>query len=182
MKHTFIITAMLSLLHFYAQAQTKPILLRDLNSIAQQLTEEQLARLINYGNKLILEPKEEKSTQHRTPKADVFWSNSKYTMSNITRGDILFLPFKYLNTSSTPYEIKDIKSSCGCVTVKKPTEPLLKNETSTLMLHVDTNLIKNSAPVTVLVYDNSSPSGKSYLFIEANIIEPTTASNPVNEK
>ena len=170
---------MLSLLHFYAQAQIKTILIQDLDSLAQHLTDEQLARLINYGNKLILEPKEDKKNKAQTPKADVFWSNSRYSVQNITKGDILFLPFKYLNTSDTPYIIKDVKSSCGCITVKKPTEPLQKNETNTLMLHVDTRHIVNSAPVTVLVYDNSSPSGKSYLFIDANIVESATASNPI---
>ncbi len=177
MKHKFIIAAMLSILHFYAHAQTKTILISDLNELAKHLTDEQLARLINYGEKLRMEPRENIKRKPKTPKADVFWSNPRYQLDNVTKGDILFLPFKYINTSSVPYVIKDIKSNCGCVTVKKPDAPLQKNETNTLLLNINTGLIKNDAPITVLIYDNSSPSGKSYLFIDANIMEASTAQN-----
>ncbi len=160
---------------FFAHAQTSNVLRTDLSKIANNLTEEQLARLVNYAVKLQEEPANKKKPKRQAPKANVVWTNSKYELSNITKGDILFLPFKYTNFSNTPYVIDDIKSNCDCVTVQIPTEPLLKNESNTIMLSIDSNKIHNEKGVTILIYDNSSPTGKTYLFVNANILEPATA-------
>lgn len=157
-------------------AQSENSLRNDLKVVARNLSDEQLARLIDYANKLQNEPTERKRKINQKPKAIVVWNNSKYELSNITKGDILFLPFKHTNFSDTPYIIKDIKSNCDCVTVQKPTKPLLKNQSSTLMLSVDTSKITDSNKgVTIMIYDNSSPNGKTYLFVNADILEPPTA-------
>lgn len=175
MKHNPFVLAMLCLAPFLSFAQTSKVLLDDLSEITEHLTEEQLARLINYAVKLQDEPIKKKKRKLQKQKANVVWINSKYELDNITKGDILFLPFKHTNFSDIPYIIDNIQSNCNCVTTQKPTEPLLKNESNTLMLSVDTNKIKKSQGVTILIYDNSSPTGKTYLFVDIDILEPATA-------
>jgi len=159
----------------FVNAQTSKVLHADLKKITQNLTEEQMARLVNYAVKLQDEPAQKKKPKRQEPKANVVWTNSKYELANVTKGDILFLPFKYTNFSNIPYVIDDIKSNCDCVTAQKPTEPLQKDESNTLMLSIDTNKIHNNQGVTILIYDNSSPTGKTYLFVNADILEPATA-------
>ncbi len=169
-----IFIAMLCLAPSFAFSQTEKVLRSDLDKATKNLTDEQLARLINYAFKLQEEPTVKKR-KARKPKAVVVWTNSKYELNNITKGNILFLPFKHTNFSDIPYVIDDIKSNCDCVTVQKPTEPLLKNESYTLMLSIDTNKIKDNKGITILIYDNSSPSGKTYLFVNVDILEQATA-------
>ena len=177
MKLKLFVLALLCLAPIFLFAQTKKILLDDLDQTTQDLTEEQLARLVNYAVKLRDEPIKAKKKNHKLqkPKADVVWINSKYELSNITKGDILFLPFQHTNFSDTPYVIDNIQSNCNCVTAQKPTEPLLKNESYTLMLSIDTGKIQDSKGITILLHDNSSPTGKTYLFVNADILEPATA-------
>ena len=166
---------MLCMVPFFVHAQTHKVLRTDLSQIANQLTEEQLARLVNYALKLQDEPVNKKKRKLEKPKANVVWTNSKYELANVTKGDILFLPFKHTNFSDVPYVIQNIQSNCNCVTTQIPTEPLLKNDSNTLMLSIDTNKIQKDKGVTILIYDNSSPTGKTYLFVNADILEPATA-------
>ena len=166
-------------LPFMGITQTKSLLERDLQKVAAQLTEEQLARLINYAEKLQEEPKEGHTSKKGLKKERpvVFWKNSKYDFGAIDKGTILFLPFKYVNTSKPAYSITGIKSSCGCVTVNLPEDALEKTESNTLTLHVDTQKLEGETHITIIVYDNSAPNGKSYLSINADIIPPVAARN-----
>jgi len=175
MKLKSFVLALLCLAPFLTMAQTSKILLDDLDQVIKNLSEEQLARLINYAAKLQDEPVNKKKKKQNAPKANVVWMNSKYELPNITKGDILFLPFKYTNYSDIPYVMDKIQSNCNCVTTQIPTEPLLRNESNTLMLSIDTGKLTSNQTVTILIYDNSSPTGKTYLFVDADILEPATA-------
>jgi len=177
MKLKSFVFVVLCLAPFFLFAQPQKTMRNDLGKIIENLSDEQLARLVNYAVNLRDEPTtgEKKNRKLQKPKANVVWLNSKYELANITKGDILFLPFKHTNFSDIPYVIDNIQSNCNCVTVQKPSEPLLKNESNTLMLSIDTNKIHNNKAVTVLIYDNSSPTGKTYLFVSADLLEPATA-------
>lgn len=157
-------------LSFASFGQTNNILQADLDDFAKDLSDEQLKRLIDYAQKLYQEPKKGSPIVLRQNKPSVFWQTSKYQLKKVEKGDILFLPFKYINTSDNPYQINTIKSNCDCVSTKVPTQDLLKNESQTLMLHIDTSKLNDHANITIIVYDNSIPRGKNYLFVNIDEI------------
>jgi hypothetical protein len=168
----------LALLPFLGHAQTThQTLVEDLNKATEKLTDEQLARLVNYAAKLQEEPKKNHKKKAKTnSNAAVVWRKAKYNLDVIKKGTVLFLPFQYVNITEIPYNIDNIISNCGCVSVTKPDKPLLKNESNTLMLSIDTNKLNGESSITVLIYDNSERS-KSYLFINLDVQESTTTKN-----
>ena len=67
--------------------------------------------------------------------------------------------FKFKNTGKSPILITSVKATCGCTVAKKPSKPILPNETGTIEVNYDTNRIGEFSK-TITVSSNASEKSK----------------------
>ena len=61
----------------------------------------------------------------------------------ITTGSNGIKIFKFTNVGTSPLEIKEVYSSCGCTIPKKPQETILPGEQGEIQVKYDTNRLGN---------------------------------------
>jgi hypothetical protein len=67
--------------------------------------------------------------------------------------------FKFKNTGKSPILITSVRATCGCTVAKKPSKPILPNETGTIEVNYDTNRI-GAFSKTITVSSNASEKSK----------------------
>ena len=130
-----------------------------------QLDKDLQARTLQYIRLELL--KKQGETDDRTT---VRWAKDTIQIGRVDEGEVYTDSFMVTNTGSRPYIIKDVKATCDCTVMRRPTFPVMPGETAAIRVEFDTRgKIGRSTP-GVVVYDNTRPNGRHIVYLNADVV------------
>jgi len=78
--------------------------------------------------------------------------------------------FLVTNTGAKPYIIKDVKATCDCTVLRRPTYPLMPGETAAIRVEFDPRGKIGKTTPGVVVYDNTRPNGRHIVYLNAEVV------------
>jgi hypothetical protein len=130
-----------------------------------QLDKDLQTRTLQYIRLELL--KKQGETDDRTT---VRWAKDTIQIGRVDEGEVYTDSFMVTNTGSRPYIIKDVKATCDCTVMRRPTFPVMPGETAAIRIEFDTRgKIGRSTP-GVVVYDNTRPNGRHIVYLNADVV------------
>lgn len=130
-----------------------------------QLDKEKQDRSLQYVRLQIL--KKEGETDHRTT---VRWARDTIQLGQIGENDAIIDSFLVTNTGAKPYIIRDVKATCDCTVLRRPTFPLMPGETAAIRVEFDPRGKAGQTTPGVVIYDNTRPNGRHIVYLNANVV------------
>ena len=130
-----------------------------------QLDKEKQDRALQYIRLELLKKLGE--TEDRTT---VRWNRDTIQLGRVEEGESITDSFMVTNTGAKPYLIKDIKTTCDCTVIRRPTYPLMPGETAAVRVEFDTRGKAGQTPPGVVVYDNTAPNGRHIVYLNGEIV------------
>jgi len=100
----------------------------------------------------------------------VRWAKDTLQLGQVYEGDALIDSFQVTNTGSKPYIIKDIKATCDCTVLRRPSYPIMPGETACVRVEFDSRGKVGRTTPGVVVYDNTRPNGRHIVYLNAEVI------------
>lgn len=82
-----------------------------------------------------------KSTNFESVKPHIQFDNVKHDFKTFYQNGDGNWEFKFTNTGKEPLIIQNVHSSCGCTVAKRPSQPILPGQTSSIKVRYDTRRI-----------------------------------------
>jgi hypothetical protein len=100
----------------------------------------------------------------------VRWAVDTIKLGQVGEGEVLIDSFQVTNTGSRPYLIKDVKATCDCTVLRRPTYPVMPGETASIRVEFDTRGKIGQSTPGVVVYDNTRPNGRHIVYLQADVV------------
>lgn len=107
--------------------------------------------------------------ENQWPAAQVVWNRDTIFFPKIPEGNRLIDSFVVRNTGSTPYLVRDVKTTCDCVILKWPDQPVMPGESAVVRVEFDSRGKRGVSTPAVILYDNSLPNKRSILYLRGEI-------------
>jgi hypothetical protein len=91
-------------------------------------------------------------------------------LGKLEEGEILLDSFLVTNTGARPYVIRDVKASCDCTVLRRPTFPLMPGETAAIRVEFDTRGKIGLTTPGIVLFDNSRPNGRQIVYLRAEVL------------
>ena len=139
---------------------------REVTQSYLQLEKDKQERALQYIRLQLLK-KTGTETDDRTT---VRWAKDTLQLGQVYEGDALIDSFQVTNTGSKPYIIKDIKATCDCTVLRRPSYPIMPGETASVRVEFDSRGKVGRTTPGVVVYDNTRPNGRHIVYLNAEIL------------
>ena len=106
---------------------------REVTQSYLQLDKTQQERALQYIRLELL--KKQGEADDRTT---VRWAQDTIQIGSVNEGEVITNSFQVTNTGSNPYIIKDVKATCDCTVLHRPTYPIMPGETAAIRVEFDT--------------------------------------------
>ena len=100
----------------------------------------------------------------------VRWARDTIQIGQVGEGEVVIDSFLVTNTGALPYIIKDVKATCDCTVLRRPTYPVMPGETASVRIEFDTRGKIGRTTPGVVVYDNTRPNGRHILYLNAEVL------------
>ena len=100
----------------------------------------------------------------------VRWDRDTIQIGQVGEGEVVIDSFLVTNTGALPYIIKDVKATCDCTVLRRPTYPVMPGETASVRIEFDTRGKIGRTTPGVVVYDNTRPNGRHILYLNAEVL------------
>jgi len=111
--------------------------------------------------------KKQGETDDRTT---VRWAQDTIQLGQVGESDVITDSFLVTNTGAKPYIIKDVKATCDCTVLRRPTYPLMPGETAAIRVEFDPRGKIGKTTPGVVVYDNTRPNGRHIVYLNAEVV------------
>lgn len=91
-------------------------------------------------------------------------------LGKLEEGEIILDSFMVTNTGARPYVIRDVKASCDCTVLRRPTFPLMPGETAAIRVEFDTRGKIGLTTPGIVLFDNSRPNGRQIVYLRAEVL------------
>lgn len=139
---------------------------REVTQSYLQLEKDKQERALQYIRLQLLK-KTGTETDDRTT---VRWAKDTLQLGQVYEGDALIDSFQVTNTGSRPYIIKDIKATCDCTVLRRPSYPIMPGETASVRVEFDSRGKVGRTTPGVVVYDNTRPNGRHIVYLNAEVL------------
>ncbi len=130
-----------------------------------QLDKEKQDRALQYIRLQLL--KKQGDADDRTT---VRWAQDTIQLGQIGESDAIIDSFLVTNTGAKPYIIKDVKATCDCTVIRRPTYPVMPGETVSIRVLFDPRGKIGRTTPGVVVYDNTRPNGRHIVYLNAEVV------------
>lgn len=97
-----------------------------------------------------------KSTISVSEKPYLIFTKKEYDLGTIDRrNELINLDFKFFNKSKQPIIIKKADVSCGCISVKIPHKPILKNKRGVVKISINTKQLRGYFIKQIFISSNA---------------------------
>lgn len=110
-----------------------------------------------------------KKGENQWPAAQVAWSRDTIFFPKMPEGHRLIDSFIVKNTGSTPYLIRETKTTCDCVILKSPAYPVMPGESAVVRVEFDSRGKRGVSTPAIILYDNSAPNNRTILYLRGEI-------------
>lgn len=104
------------------------------------------------------------------PRTTVVWNRDTLSFGELEEETYLLDSFLVRNTGTNPYHIKEVRTTCDCVIIRYPKEPLQPGETAAVRFEFDSRRKAGYAQPALIVYDNSSPNLRKILYLHGTVV------------
>jgi len=111
--------------------------------------------------------KKQAGTDDRTT---VRWAQDTIQVGQVGEGEVFTDSFMVTNTGAKPYIIKDVKATCDCTVMRRPTYPVMPGETAAIRVEFDTRGKIGRTTPGVVIYDNTRPNGRHIVYLNAEVV------------
>ncbi|MFN0174022.1 MAG: DUF1573 domain-containing protein [Saprospiraceae bacterium] len=132
-----------------------------------QLDKDKQERALQYVRLELLKRKGGELVDDRTT---VRWAQDTIHLGKVIEGEIITDSFLVTNTGANPYIIKDVKTTCDCTVLRRPTFPLMPGETASVRIEFDSRGKIGRTTPGVVVYDNTRPNGRHIVYLNAEVV------------
>lgn len=139
---------------------------RELTQSYLQLDKSKQDRALQYVRLQLLSKKGEGEEDRTT----VRWAQDTIYLGKVEEGSVIIDSFMVTNTGSRAYRIKEVKVSCDCTVLRRPTYPLMPGETAAIRVEFDTRGKIGQSTPGVIVHDNTRPNGRHIVYLSAEVI------------
>lgn len=133
-----------------------------------ELEEAQQERALQYIRLHILKRSGEGIVDDK--RTTVRFAQDTLQLGQIGEGEILLDSFLVTNTGANPYIISDVKATCDCTVLRRPTYPLMPGETAAIRVEFDARGKIGRTTPGVVLYDNTRPNGRQIVYLNAEIV------------
>lgn len=130
-----------------------------------QLDKDKQERTLQYIRLQLL-----KKTGEKEDRTTVRFSRDTMFLGKLEEGEIILDSFLVTNTGARPYVIRDVKASCDCTVLRRPTFPLMPGETAAIRVEFDTRGKIGLATPGIVLFDNSRPNGRQIVYLRAEVL------------
>ncbi len=132
-----------------------------------QLDKDKQALALQYIRLELLKKTGGQETDDRTT---VRWAQDTIQLGQIGETETVFDSFLVTNTGAKPYIIKDVKATCDCTVLRRPTFPLMPGETAAIRVEFDPRGKIGRTTPGVVIYDNTRPNGRHIVYLNADVV------------
>ncbi len=111
--------------------------------------------------------KKQGETDDRTT---VRWAQDTIQLGEVKESDVIIDSFLVTNTGAKPYIIKDVKATCDCTVLRRPTYPLMPGETAAIRVEFDPRGKIGRTTPGIVIYDNTRPNGRHIVYLNAAVV------------
>ncbi|MFN0213370.1 MAG: DUF1573 domain-containing protein [Saprospiraceae bacterium] len=138
---------------------------REVTHSYMELDKAQQERALQYIRLELL--KKQGDTDDRTT---VRWAQDTIQIGSVNEGEVITKSFQVTNTGAKPYIIKDVKATCDCTVLHRPSFPIMPGETADIRVEFATMGKIGKTTPGVIVYDNTRPNGRHIVYLNAEIV------------
>lgn len=138
---------------------------REVTHSYMELDKAQQERALQYIRLELL--KKQGDTDDRTT---VRWAQDTIQIGSVNEGEVITRSFQVTNTGAKPYIIKDVKATCDCTVLHRPSFPIMPGETADIRVEFATAGKIGKTTPGVIVYDNTRPNGRHIVYLNAEIV------------
>ena len=138
---------------------------REVTQSYLQLEKDKQERALQYIRLQLLNKRAE--ADNRTT---IRWAKDTIQIGTVNEGEVIIDSFLVTNTGARPYQIKDVKATCDCTVLRRPTFPLMPGETAAIRVEFDTRGKIGRTTPGVVVYDNTRPNGRHIVYLSAEVV------------
>jgi hypothetical protein len=91
-------------------------------------------------------------------------------LGQVGEGEVFIDSFLVTNTGARPYVIKDVKATCDCTVLRRPTYPVMPGETAAIRVEFDTRGKIGKTTPGIVLYDNTRPNGRQIVYLQADVV------------
>lgn len=132
-----------------------------------QLDKSKQERALQYIRLQILKKTAGVETDDRTT---VRWAQDTIQIGQVGEGEVYTDSFLVTNTGARPYIIKEVKATCDCTVMRRPTYPVMPGETAAVRVEFDTRGKIGHTTPGVVIYDNTRPNGRHIVYLNADVV------------
>ena len=110
-----------------------------------------------------------KKAENQWPAAQVTWNRDTIFFPRMPEGNRLIDSFVVRNTGSTPYLIRETKTTCDCLILKSPDYPVMPGQSAVVRVEFDSRGKRGVSTPAIILYDNSVPNKRSILYLRGEI-------------
>lgn len=100
----------------------------------------------------------------------VRWARDTIQLGQVGESDVIIDSFQVTNTGARPYIIKDVKATCDCTVLRRPSYPVMPGETASIRVEFDPRGKAGRTTPGVVVYDNTRPNGRHIVYLNAEVV------------
>ena len=130
-----------------------------------QLDKSKQERALQYIRLQLL--KKHGETEERTTAR---WAADTIQMGRIEEGERIVDSFMVTNTGAKPYIIRDIKATCDCTVMQRPTFAVMPGETAAIRIEFDSRGKAGRTTPGVVIYDNTRPNGRHIVYLNGEVV------------
>lgn len=130
-----------------------------------QLDKSKQERALQYIRLKLL--KKQGETEERTTAR---WAVDTIQMGRMEEGERIVDSFLVTNTGAKPYIIKDIKATCDCTVMRRPTFAVMPGETAAIRIEFDSRGKAGRTTPGVVIYDNTRPNGRHIVYLNGEVV------------
>lgn len=124
---------------------------------------------ISNNDKQSKNPEAQKAMADTANFTTIQWIDSVKNFGKIQEGQKLDVTFRFKNTGTKPLVIADVKASCGCTVVEKPTKPVMPGEESEIRGSFDSEGHPGANNKNIIVEANTKPAQNFQLKFSAEV-------------
>lgn len=132
-----------------------------------QLDKDQQGRALQFIRLQLLKKQGMAEMDDRTT---VRWTRDTIHFGAVEEGEVIIDSFQVTNTGARPYHIKEVKATCDCTVLRRPTYPVMPGETASIRVEFDTRGKIGKTTPGVVVYDNTRPNGRHIVYLNAEVV------------
>ncbi|MDO8365991.1 MAG: DUF1573 domain-containing protein [Saprospiraceae bacterium] len=140
---------------------------REVTQSYLQLDKAQQERALQYTRLELLKRSGREASDDRTT---VRWAQDTIQLGKVWENEAIIDSFLVTNTGAKPYIIKDVKATCDCTVLRRPTYPLMPGETAAIRVEFDPRGKIGQTTPGVVVYDNTRPNGRHIVYLNADVV------------